>query len=279
MTIRGSGPMANYGSDIMTPWNGKVDRIERVVVEEGVTTISDDAFYWCRNLTSVSLPSTLESIGYNAFYNCTALTSVNIPEGVTSIGICAFQNCPKLKAVTIPGSVTELMDDCFGILWSRNAESGESILTKVEGFTITAPRASEGYFYAKENGFACIENGFVTPEFIDAGLAQVDLKVYPNIGIDLPVVGTVAKGEHVHPYRTVPGWGRIMGYKDGSGSITWGELSEEILSNSGLELVSGWVMLDNVKLKGSCGEKLTWEISGSTLTISGTGKMDYFMTQ
>ena len=70
-----------------------------------VRNISDGAFRDCSDLTSVSFPENMESIGQSAFENCTGLTSVILPEGVTTISRAAFQGCTGLTSVTIPSTV------------------------------------------------------------------------------------------------------------------------------------------------------------------------------
>ena len=99
-----------------------------VIITEGVTSIGEGAFFWCTNLTSVTIPlsvtkiltdafnstgltsitihSGVTNIGSGAFSSCENLTSVTIHEGVTRIGSMAFDNCKKLSAITIPASVT-----------------------------------------------------------------------------------------------------------------------------------------------------------------------------
>ena len=65
-----------------------------------VTSIDDYAFKGCYNLTSITIPEGVTSIGYEAFYECD-LRSITIPESVTSIGDYAFYKCSYLKSVTI----------------------------------------------------------------------------------------------------------------------------------------------------------------------------------
>ncbi len=78
-----------------------------------VTSIGDNAFYDCRSLTSVTIPSSVTSIGDGAFYICTSLTSVTIPDSVTSIGDSAFFTCGSLVSITIPSSVTSIGNSAF----------------------------------------------------------------------------------------------------------------------------------------------------------------------
>ena len=78
-----------------------------------VTSIGNDAFYYCRSLTSVTIPNSVTTIGENAFYYCSGLTSITIPNSVTSIGNSAFYGCSGLTSVTIPQGVTTIGNYAF----------------------------------------------------------------------------------------------------------------------------------------------------------------------
>lgn len=66
-----------------------------------LTSIANYAFYDCRFLTYITLPSSLISIGNYAFYNCRSLTSITIPKDVTSIGQNAFYNCLNMCVMIV----------------------------------------------------------------------------------------------------------------------------------------------------------------------------------
>ena len=84
-----------------------------VTIPNSVTSIGKSAFWGCSGLTAVTIPNSVTSIGYSTFYGCSGLTSVTIPNSVTSIGNSAFQNCSGLTSVTIPNSVTRIGDYAF----------------------------------------------------------------------------------------------------------------------------------------------------------------------
>lgn len=90
----------------------KTSKITSVTINGNVTSVGDWAFYCCNNLTTITLPNSLVSIGERAFMR-TALTSITIPSNVTNIGVRAFSDCSGLTSVTIPQNVTTLGEMAF----------------------------------------------------------------------------------------------------------------------------------------------------------------------
>ena len=86
--------------------------IKSVVIADGVTNVGS-LCYGCKNLTSVTIPDSVTSIGSSAFSSCSKLTSVTIPSSVTSIGASAFYDCIGLASVVIPNSVTSIGASAF----------------------------------------------------------------------------------------------------------------------------------------------------------------------
>ena len=114
LTISGTGAMKDCGSVISLPsWNGEADRIRTVVIEEGITTIGNYAFYGLKNLTGITIPASVWKIGENAFWSCTALTEITVPDTVYSIGKYAFYNCDSLERVALPAEITEIANSAF----------------------------------------------------------------------------------------------------------------------------------------------------------------------
>ena len=75
--------------------------------------MGDQAFSYCKNLTSITLPNSVTCIGDSAFSGCKSLTDITIPDSVMSIGNYAFENCENLTNITIPSSVTNIGQRAF----------------------------------------------------------------------------------------------------------------------------------------------------------------------
>ena len=106
LTISGSGDMYNYytadngNGNKQRPWGiNLLLSFKTIIFESGVTSIGNNAFYLCSNLTSINISNSVTSIGENSFANCSSLTSITIPNSITAIGKSAFKNCYRLNTI------------------------------------------------------------------------------------------------------------------------------------------------------------------------------------
>jgi len=98
LTISGNGPMPNL-SAYSYPWDNHKLHVISVIINDGVTTIGDCAFFDRINLVSVTIPNTITYIGSASFKNCDSLYMIVIPENVMLIGERAFEGCTNLSIV------------------------------------------------------------------------------------------------------------------------------------------------------------------------------------
>ncbi len=115
LTFSGTGPMVTtyFGSP---EWerdeNGILQTINKVVIEEGVTSISGTAFSGCA-MTEIEIADSVTSIGNFAFLSCENLTEITLPKNLTEISMYALLDCKSLRNITIPASVTSIGNGPF----------------------------------------------------------------------------------------------------------------------------------------------------------------------
>ena len=87
--------------------------LTNLTIPSSVTSIGESAFEYCSSLTSLTIPSSVTLIWHYAFRGCSGLTSLTIPSNVTLIGGSVFSGCSGLTSLTIPSSVTSIGNNAF----------------------------------------------------------------------------------------------------------------------------------------------------------------------
>ncbi len=122
LTISGAGAMYDYPNNELPPYYAYNDRIQKIIIQDGVTVLGIYAFWQCRNVTEVRISESVISIEMGAFYACSSLSNVEIPGSVTNIRESAFNSCASLTSVEIPDGVT-----CIGSRTFYNCTSLSSV--------------------------------------------------------------------------------------------------------------------------------------------------------
>ena len=108
-------PEYAFWSDV----TGSKTSLISVSVPSSVTTIGEGAFSGCSGLSSVTIPSSVTTIGQSAFSQCSGLVFVTVPSSVKAIKSGAFEGCSGLTSITIPSFVTSIeyatFWDCAGL--------------------------------------------------------------------------------------------------------------------------------------------------------------------
>ena len=155
LTISGTGAMKNWKNYYdPSPWE-KNDQITPVVIESGVTSIGNSAFWGCFYLTDISMPDTVTRIGGEAIYACLNLTSLDIscvktfdagalcnsgltevaiPSGITELPGNLLSSCKKLTKVTLPEGITKIGVTVFASCESLTSIKIPSTVTSIGSY-------------------------------------------------------------------------------------------------------------------------------------------------
>ncbi len=128
LNIRGQGAMEEY-IVVSPPWAYLNDYINQISIGAGVTSITD-----------------------YVFYNQVNVTKVSIPESVTSIGAQAFLGCSSLKEVTLTNKKVEIGEHALGFIPNYSTD----IPDKISGFVLKGYTGSTAESYAKANGITFV---------------------------------------------------------------------------------------------------------------------------
>lgn len=165
LTISGTGDMDNYTNQSHAPWFNLRNKIQHIVIEDGVTSIGDYAFphanglhwenpvtlpdsivsigdyafAWASNIRTMAWPANLTSIGEYAFSSCGLNSDLVLPDTLTSLGKAAFMS-NDIANLTVPGTLKEIPEGAF---------SGNDLRTLVlhNGVTTIGKSAFSGSTY------------------------------------------------------------------------------------------------------------------------------------
>ena len=144
LTLSGSGPMKNFEYDWKNDhpicgWGEDISQIKKIVIEDGITSISQYSFYDCENLKEVNIPKSIKFIGKDAFHWCPNVEKVSIDD-VKSWCQIDFENensnpiqyCSDLYVagkrtteIKVPDGITEMKPYVF---WRRGSTADDKML-------------------------------------------------------------------------------------------------------------------------------------------------------
>ena len=129
-------PVTEIGTDTGKGWSvsGFRKDITSVTLPSSVCVIGDGVFKDCRDLVSINIPRFVTSIGKAAFWGCSGLTEIVLPDTVRKIEKDTFWGCSGLKALTVPDSVETIGEWAFAGCKSLTEFTLPRALTSIEAY-------------------------------------------------------------------------------------------------------------------------------------------------
>ena len=131
-------------------------------IPDGTVSVGDYAFYYCVNVSSITVPGSVRSLGEGAFGNCSSLTKTVLNEGLEEIGEYAFQSSSGIRDIIIPASVKSvgknglrLSSECrirvlsTDTIWADDAFRDSALIAGKKDSTLQK--------YAEDRGYTFVE--------------------------------------------------------------------------------------------------------------------------
>lgn len=161
--------------------------LRSVEIPEGVIEIGEAAFRRS-SIESVTLPTSLQEIGYGAFSHCEQLKGIELPEGLTRICPSAFNSCKSLVTITLPASLKELAGHALSGCTSLEGvyvEDGNAVYADIEGALYNKALTVLEYLPPMWTSYAIPEGTLeISEDALDSYCALQDCYLPASLGSD-----------------------------------------------------------------------------------------------
>ena len=238
--------------------------ITSVITCPTLRSIGDWAFIWA-DISTISLPETLKSIGTYTFYKASLSGTVALPDSLTQLGASAFSGCEKVEAIQIGSGLTDIPKDAFDGCKPKtitvNNRREDVTIPKIDGVTVTYTIPS---LTADNDKVSNAEGALSLQEAVDQANGT-PVTIEKDIRLDEPV--RIAAGQRVEITANVNC--NIFGNNDKNltnlfvvepggelsltGALTLGGWNNtgSILVNHGKTTIDGNVVIEKSTLEGN----------------------------
>ncbi len=199
-----------------------------ISIPPSVTSIGSEAFEFCEELSNIEMPNSVQKIGKYAFEFCEKITNMIIPDGVTSIYEKTFYGCSSLLSVIIPKSVTSISNEAFykcanlksvtipeSVMYIGEKAFGydyyDAAEKKVSNFIIRGKNGTVAQNYANTNGFS-----FIVLQETDTTKPTVSLSSTNNVALSQTVIISLSDNVGIKGYH----WGTSSSYSNNTYATT-----------------------------------------------------------
>lgn len=241
--------------------------ITSVITCSTLSSIGDWAFIWA-DISTISLPETLNSIGTYTFYKASLSGTVALPDSLTQLGASAFSGCEEVNAIQIGSGLKDIPANAFAGCTNLktitvNNRREDVTIPKIDGVTVTYTIPS---LEATDDKVSNAEGALSLQQAVDQANGPVTIEIEKNICLNAPV--TIAKGKQVEITANANENCNIFGNKDKdlanlfvveeggelslTGTLTLGGWNNtgSILVNHGKTTIDGNVVIEKSTLEG-----------------------------
>lgn len=239
--------------------------ITSVITCPTLRSIGDWAFIWA-DISTISLPETLNSIGTYAFYKASLSGTVALPDSLTQLGASAFSGCEEVNAIQIGSGLKDIPANAFAGCTNLktitvNNRREDVTIPKIDGVTVTYTIPS---LEATDDKVSNAEGALSLQQAVDQANGT-PVTIEKDIRLDEPV--RIAAGQRVE--ITANENCNIFGNKDENlanlfvveeggelsltGALTLGGWNNtgSILVNHGKTTIDGNVVIEKSTLEGN----------------------------
>lgn len=241
--------------------------ITSVITCPTLRSIGDWAFIWA-DISTISLPETLKSIGTYTFYKASLSGTVALPDSLTQLGASAFSGCEEVNAIQIGSGLKDIPANAFAGCTNLktitvNNRREDVTIPKIDGVTVTYTIPS---LEATDDKVSNAEGALSLQQAVDQANGPVTIEIEKNICLNAPV--TIAAGQRVEITANANENYNLFGNKDEkptnlfvveeggelslTGALTLGGWNNtgSILVNHGKTTIDGNVVIEKSTLEG-----------------------------
>ena len=308
LTVYGTGEMKSLENELDNNpsfvvdkrWGGQYNRINEIVIEEGVTSIGADAFCAAdggSNVKKITIEETVTAIDARAFKGCYGLETVVIPDSVVAIGERAFAYT-EMKEITIGFGATSIHEKAFESCYGLNTVNVPCTWNEIP-YYVFDDDVTVNALHKEENGKCTVCDGILgycgaegDGKNLTWSLKDGQLLIFGSGAVKEYDVGSYPWSEYADDITSVYLGAEISSIAADAFADCENLQTVEVRCNWNVDFGEnvtleyyhvlnddGCVLCDYIG--GYCGAEpggrnLSWTLEDSTIIISGTGEMkDY----
>ena len=174
LTLSGSGEMYNLSPGEGAEWHAYYNKVKKIVINEGISSIGTNAFCGLEKAESIKIPHSVKTIYSGALQGCESIEEVHLPNNLTNIGTNAFFLMGSCKGFYIdePGPKTAYHTE-DGVLFCN-----QTLITYPQGNTRASYRVPYGT--EKLEGLAFANTTYLQTVYIPETMTKLDSKMFSD---------------------------------------------------------------------------------------------------